>query len=96
MGKTANSMVRNKSQIDWETLLTAASIPIARHREKFSTKPLPYSYTPAPRKAERTDCEHLEVVPFKAHCFCNRLHFPKIVHEADCKRCRNYSPKSPA
>lgn len=77
----------------WESLYSAAQYPIKGHAEKYRTDPLPI---PAPKpivRVDRTDCRYLEAVPFKAHCFCHRLAFEQIVHEADCKNCKRYTPK---
>lgn len=78
----------------WESLLQAAQYPIKRHVEKYRSEPLP---VPAPKpiaRETRTDCRHLEPVAFKAHCYCHRLAFEILVHESDCKHCKNYCPKS--
>lgn len=78
----------------WEELLKAAQYPIKGHAEKYRTDPLPVP-TPKPiARVTRTDCRHLEPVPFKAHCYCHRLAFEILVHECDCKKCKNYCPKS--
>lgn len=78
---------------NWEALYSAARYPIRGHVQKYRTDPLPI---PAPKpivRVDRTDCRYLEAVPFKAHCFCHRLAFEQIVHEADCKNCKRYTPK---
>lgn len=78
----------------WESLLQAAQYPIKRHADKYRTDPLPIP-TPKPIvRVDRTDCRHLEAVPFKAHCYCHRLAFEQLVHETDCKYCKHYCPKS--
>ena len=77
----------------WEVLLQAAQYPVKGHAQKYRTDPLP---VPAPKpivRVDRTDCRYLEAVPFKAHCFCHRLAFEQLVHEADCKNCKRYTPK---
>lgn len=88
-------MRQTEKNATWETLYPSGHFAISRHVRKYATKPLPNPYQSATRREDRTDCEHLEAVPFKAHCYCNGFSYTKLVHPADCLRCRKYSPKSP-
>lgn len=77
----------------WEALYQSAQYQIRGAQEKIRTDPLPTQPTPRRPRTDRTDCRYLEAVPFKAHCYCNRLTFGVIVHEGDCKNCKKYFPK---
>lgn len=78
----------------WEQIYDSAKTKESRMRSEYRTDPLPIAPAAPRPRIDRTDCRYLEAVPFKAHCYCNRLAIGVIVHEADCKKCKKYCPKS--